>query len=964
MDPDRWRRLDALFQDALELPPERREGFLATACADDQELRREVAAMLAADATGPGGAEVTAGESDRLAGIVGSGAAQLGLDEDAGAADVEPLPFASLGAYRLIEEIGRGGLATVYLAERNDEQFSMRVAVKLIRRGFDTPDLLGRLRLERQILARLEHPNIARLIDGGTTPDGRPYFVMELIEGVRIDEWCRQQELDLRQRLELFRQVCDAVQTAHRQLVLHRDLKPSNILVTREGVPKLLDFGIAKMLVPPENGGSGEESGPLAPSLPTLTSTGMRLLTPEFASPEQVRGETLTTASDVYSLGVLLYLLVTGEPPYTFDRWRPTEVERVVCEREPSRPSTRVWPRDGADSSLPTRETLGWPRRVTGDDLDQVVLEALRKEPERRYGSVVGLAEDLRRYLDDLPVSARPDSMGYRVGKFVRRNRIPVVAGALLLVSLIVGVVATSWQASVARRAQRVAETQRELAEQRRLQAERERRRAEEAATFLVDLFEVSDPYRTPDEPITARELLDRGAVRIRVGLGEDPLLRATLLATIGRVYQNLALFPESEDLLSEALRLRHEAAGESSGDTQESRLDLARLWLDQERFQEAEEELERLVGQRRGGEARALSEALYELALARRGLDRPEDAEALLLEALALQKGPGVELEAAQTRNALGQLRRREGDFTTAKQELEAVLETRRRQLGEEHPLVISTLNDLALTLQQSGDLESAEELYREILEVQLRVFGERHHHIVTSIHNLARVLIDQGEIEAALPLCDQLEDAVRGLYGQEHPAMARALFLRAMAYRIDRRPADAVPLVRRALAIARRHFGPDHGSTLRHTNLLAQLLAELGDPEAETVLLDLITSLRRGSPPGDLRLSHPLQRLGILRLNKNEPRAAEPLFRESLEIRRGALPLGHWQTAQAEGQLGRCLIHLGLLEEAGALLASSLEALREAVGEEHPQTLAVLGYLEELANARAAARERVAAG
>lgn len=966
MDAARWRRLDTLFQQALEQPDEARKEFLEQACPEDPELCREVAAMLAADAAEAQaaagevdrGEDIDVDEHDRLAGIVRSGAEQMAGDDDPTPA-TEPLPFESLGPYRLIEELGRGGLSTVYLAERDDAQFTMRVAIKLVRRGFDSPDLLDRLRLERQILARLEHPNIARLIDGGTAPDDRPYFVMERIEGERIDHWCERHQLDLRQRLELFQKLCDAVHTAHRRLVLHRDIKPSNILVTHDGIPKLLDFGIAKILGP-----EGEESSnaqtSLASGFSTLTSTGMRLLTPEFASPEQVRGETLTTASDVYSLGVLLYLLITGEPPYTFDRQRPAEVERVVCESEPSRPSAVVWARrtDGRPTTtqdLPSHTVLGWPRRAQGDDLDTIVFEALRKEPERRYDSVAQLADDLRCYLQDLPISARPDTMSYRAGKFIRRHRVPLLAAAALLIMLVAGVITTSWQARVARRAQQEAEAQTELAEQQRAEAERERRRAEEATTFLVDLFEVTDPYRTPGEPITANEVLDRGAIRLREGLGDDPLLRATLLATIGKVYQNLSLFPQSEELLQEALTLRRQQLDDDHLEVLDSYQDLANLWLDQERFQEAGQTLETVVARRWGrGEGVVLADALYSQALAKRGLGLTADAEILLNEAVALQRGAGDELATARIRNTLGALRRSEGDFEAAEEILQEVLAVRRRLLNEDHPLVAHTLTGLAITHQQAGDLQSAETLYRETLEMQRRVFGERHHNVVMAIHNLISVLVSQSEIEAALPLTDQLEASVLDLYGADHPAMARALHLRSQAHQVAQEFDLAIPLARRARRIDARHFGEDHLTTLRDANLLASLLVAVGDPEAETVLLRLISDLRRVMGPEDHRLASSLLGLAALRLNNGKAAAAEPLLREALDIQRSALPEGHWQTAKTEGQLGRCLIYLGQFDKAAGLLQSSYVALQRRWGAEHPQTVAVIRYLEDLEKKR----------
>lgn len=964
MDVERWRRLDDLFVRALEEPPENHLDFLRCHCGDDPSLVDEVLAMLAADAGDEIADRADDASDDPLAGIVRAELDQVTEHDGPQAEDrsaTTPLPFPSLGVYRLIEEIGRGGLATVYSAERNDAQFTMRVAIKLVRRGFDTPDLLERLRLERNILARLEHPNIARLIDGGTAPDGRPYFVMEHIEGMRIDHWCERRQLTLGQRLQLFCTLCDAVHAAHGRLVLHRDIKPSNILVTRDGVPKLLDFGIAKMI-----GAADEEA--LVPGFSTLTSTGMQLLTPEFASPEQVRGETLTTASDTYSLGVLLYHLVTGAPPYTLDRQRPAEIERVVCGVKPRRPSAVVWEdasqggasKDGASQDgtsqdgTPRRLRLGWPRRPTGDDLDTILLKALRKEPERRYGSVNRLADDLQNYLQDLPVSARPDTLRYRSGKFLRRHRLPVVAATTLVLILVAAVVLTSWQARVARRAQQAAEEQRAVAEAQRNEAQWERRRAEEATVFLVDLFEVSDPYRTVGERITVREVLDRGVSRLRDGLADNPLLRATLLTTTAKVYQNLSLFEESEALLQEALALRRRELGENAPDAVGSEHDLANLRLDQERFQEAAEDLEQVIGQRRQqDDFSALAAALYDAAIARRGLGQRDQAEVLLAEALELQKTAGDTLAVAQARNLLGRLKRSEGQYDTAEQVLREVLATRQQHLPKDHPLITQTLNDLAITLQQDGQLAAAEQLYRDILATHERVFGQQHHQVLTALHNLAGVLVDRGRVTEAMSLYDRSRALVSNLYGDDHPAMGRLLYIRAKAHRVAGQLDRAVPLARQAWQIQRDHFGLEHPETLRAANQLAAMLVEQGSGEAESALLDLITDLRRVLA-GDFRLSYPLYNLAKLYLGRSEPAAAEPLFREAWELQRTQLSVDHWQTAQTQGQLGRCLVQLGRLDEAEKLLRSSHGLLLKRFGEGHPQTEAVAGYLRSLEERR----------
>lgn len=430
-----WERIQELFLEAAEMPPAERRAFLDRT-SDNSGIREEVESLLLAEASGESCVEAA----------IESEVASM-LEEDS-------LSGNRLGAYRLLSEIGHGGMGSVYLAERDDEQYRKLVAVKVVRRGMDTEEVLGRFRHERQILAELEHPYIARLIDGGTTADGRPFFVMEYVQGQPIDAYCREHHLNLESRLRLFQRVCEAVAYAHRALVIHRDLKPSNILVTSEGVPKLLDFGVAKLLSP------GADPGM------TSTSLAMGPLTPAYASPEQVLGLPMTTAADVYALGAILFELLTEVRAQKIDTYTPTEIERVVCQTEVSRPSSV------AGSASLARELKG--------DLDNIVLKAMRKERERRYISVDGLAEDITRYLEGRPVRARQDSFGYRTRKFIRRHYLPITGAVLVFISLIAGVVIAVTQARRAEAALRVAEEQKQVAERERARAEMEASRAEQ----------------------------------------------------------------------------------------------------------------------------------------------------------------------------------------------------------------------------------------------------------------------------------------------------------------------------------------------------------------------------------------------------------------------------------------------------------------------------------------------------
>jgi serine/threonine protein kinase/tetratricopeptide (TPR) repeat protein len=510
MRTERWQRLNELFHEALALDAPARDAFVDRRSAEDPSLAGELRELLHAHVA----AESDSRPLERL---------ELSVDHLASSA----VAGRHIGPYRIVKELGRGGMGAVWLAERDDGQFQQRVAIKLIKRGMDTAQILSRFRVERQILASLEHQNIARLIDGGTTDDGLPYFVMEHVEGQPIDVHAQSAGRGVRERLELFLQVCDAVSYAHRHLIVHRDIKPQNILVTAEGTPKLLDFGIAKVLQD-----AGEQS--------TQTISGQQLLTPEYASPEQVEGRHTTTQTDVYSLGVVLYELLTGQSPYRPRTWTTPDICESVRSAEVERPSTAVanpvdgqWgrrrgPSSGGVGDSDTRERL---RLQLRGDLDAIVLAAMRKEPERRYGSVEQLANDIRRHLAGQPVRARADSVWYRGAKFLRRNRVAVAGAALVLITLIGGMVATAWQA-------RLASLQAGLA--RQAQARAERRFADVRKLANVLLFDYHDAIKDLPGATPVRERLVRDALQYLNGLaeevGDDPSLQRELALAYRRV--------------------------------------------------------------------------------------------------------------------------------------------------------------------------------------------------------------------------------------------------------------------------------------------------------------------------------------------------------------------------------------------------------------------------------------------
>jgi len=541
---ERWARVKELFEAAVDLDPNQRSALLARECGEDESLRGEVESLLKSD--------------QQTDGFIEQPAFEIPRDLFPGEVE-EPFAGRQFGAYQVIREIGRGGLGAVYLAARADDEYRKEVAIKLIRRGLDTDDILRRFRNERQILAQLDHPNIARLIDGGTTDDGLPYFVMEYVKGAPIGAYCDANALPASERLKLFRKVCATVTYAHQNLVIHRDLKPSNILVTPEGEPKLLDFGIAKLLGPDDE-------------LMTQTISGLRVMTPEYASPEQVKGDKITTTSDVYSLGVLLYELLTGQRPYRLKTRTAEEIARAITEQEPERPSTVV----GSNQKSEIRN-----QKSLRGDLDNIVLMAMRKEPTRRYASVGQFSEDVRRHLDGLPVLARKDTARYRTEKFIQRHKVGVAAAALIALTLIGGLIATFWQANRATR-------QAKLAAQERDRAQRRFEDVRHLSNAL--LFEIAPKMERLEGSTEARAALVRRALEYLDSLARESVDDAQLQRELATAYEkvgelqgaprkpNLNDFPGAVTSYEKARRIREHLLSKNPDDVENLRRFAANL--------------------------------------------------------------------------------------------------------------------------------------------------------------------------------------------------------------------------------------------------------------------------------------------------------------------------------------------------------------------------------------------------
>ncbi len=764
-EQQRWQTIDELFDRVLEVPPARRDAFLREACGDDRALRDSVLELLRT--------------SDAIGGFLTDPALEAvtgDLLDLIPSEDPESLrPGDRVGRYRLVRKIGRGGMSTVYLAEREGGEFRQQVAVKVLRRGVDTEDVVRHFLAERRILASLSHPGISRILDGGATEDGRPFFAMEYVEGRRIDVYCDEQRLDVEARLWLFLAVADAVRHAHRNLIVHRDLKPSNILVTDRGEVKLLDFGIARLLEP-SDGGLDEPK----------TRPGTYLLTPEYASPEQLAGAPVTTASDIYQLGLLLHELLAGPRP---DRANPATTGRVTG----SRPSAAV-ARDGSVAHA-RRSTPDRLRRTLRGDLDAIVLEALRHETDARYASVEAMAEDVRRYLTRQPVRARGNALGYRARRFVRRNWAGVAAASAFAIIL------AGWIATLS--VQRAA-----IAEQRDL-AEQEAENARLVTGFLADVFRGRDPNVTPGDTITARELLAWGTERVDTEFADRPALQAELLTVMGRAHYNLGLFDEAIVLHERSVELRRETHGP----------------LD-ERLAAG---LESLVGALKGTRSfdRALAHAREMLAIRRASGSDPEIATALV---------------------DVGELLRDLGRPDTAETVLREALEIRRLASGRESPEYASTMMALAYVLRAQNRLDEAEALYREGIPLYRAAWGDREVSLATYLNNLAYLLSRKGDAQSAAAHYREAIDILTESFGPNHPntVMLRGNLAGALYAQGDHAGVDS--LMAENLASEKAQWPDGHRRIGVASLMLGRARLRLGDPvtaephlrEAVQVLLE----------------------------------------------------------------------------------------------------------------------------
>jgi tetratricopeptide (TPR) repeat protein len=845
-----------LFDRALEQPAVERAAYVAAQAAGDEALASEVLALLAAFDS-----EAELLEQPAIAALV-THAAPTASDA---AAEAGPV-FADrrVGHYRLLRCIGEGGMGAVYEAVRADDQFDKRVALKVVRGGLPGDAVQRRFRRERQILAQLDHPGIARLLDGGMTERGEPYLVMEYVEGMPLTTYCDERRLDVAGRLGLFRQVCDAVQYAHRNLVVHRDLKPGNILVTAEGAVKLLDFGVSKLLHAEEPDTEG-----------TVTQLGGRFLTPAYASPEQLRGEPVSTSSDVYSLGVILYELLCGQRPLELGGHSPVEVARAL-EVDPTRPSEVARTRVVVGTGEPRTPRL---RRKLSAELDNIVLMALRKDPARRYASVEQLSEDVRRFLTGMPVLAQGDSAGYRLRKFAGRHRTGLAAVALLILALAGGVAGTGWQAR--------------RATQHAAEAELQRRKAERVAAFVADMLRSADPgIRGRD--VKVADVLDEAAQRARVELAGEPEVQAGVQSAIGQAYTGLGLFGEAEPLLHAALETFRRSGG-GRGTEYLAGLDhLADLHFQEQQFDSArlfyEQELAALAREPRPDSLR-LAAVLGGLGRIHNWLGDPVRAETLQREALALWRGqPGARPEqVAEALNDLGVVLGQQARWSEAEPLHREALRLVRGVRGERHPEVAQELANLAFILEQQKKYPAADSFYRAALALRTELLGPDHPDVAWTRQNYAGMLYDRGDYAAAMAGARQVL-ALRGrTLPENHVLVSSALQLLGRGLVRTGQAKEGERVLRESLELRRRSYPPDHWLVASAESVLGECLVRRGKlAEAERLLLRADRELRARLGP-----QHPRTLENVARLAALYTAAGDPV--RAAEYRARSLPSGH---------------------------------------------------------------------
>ena len=881
-------QLAEIFDGALDVPVERRSAYVSAACGGDRALEAEVRALLSCD-------QAESGPLDQPLSVLAGPLFQGDTKSDPHGSAIEQEDANAgrgIGPFRIVREIGRGGMGTVYLAERADGAYEQQVALKVVNAGLLTWELEQRFLRERQILARLDHSGIARLLHGGLTSRGEPYLVMQLVEGEPITAWVKARGLDIRARLGLFLQVCDAVQYAHRQLIVHRDLKPANILVTRDGEVRLLDFGIARLL----SGDAEDEAS---------TRTGWLLLTPEYAAPEQVRGGVATVATDVYALGVVLHELLTGRRPFETASRSLAELVRLSEEEPP--PPSRV------------AELEPGVRRQLQGDLDAVVGRALRSHPEHRYPTVEAFADDVRRYLERRPVRARPDTRRYRVGRFVRRHAFGVGAALAIGFAILAGLAGTTWMAAAASRAEA---------------------RSEALRSFLFSLWDGADPDRNRGEIPNARDLLDRGIERVdSLSATAGAEVRADMLTTLAFLYHKLGDYERAAAIFEDAVAEARRTFGndERTGAALDG---LAQSLVGTGDYEGAERAARESVAIRSaaGSPDTVLASSYAALGGVFSARSRYEEAADAHRRALELdRRGAGARSPLVATDlNNLGAVANRLGEYEQAERYHREALAIRREQLGDLHPELAVSLGNLASLLRNVGSLEEAEALEKEALSIRRTVLGPDHPDVARSLNQIALTLQARGRYDAADSVARAALDLRRRVLGERHPETLESMNNLATARFRGGRYASAAQIQESVMRAWLTELGLEDARTVTAVHNLGVMRLHAGQlAAAQGHLTEGLEARRRILGERHPSVGASLRWLSELRRMQGRFAEAESLAREALAILEEAYSAAHPRIAEARLSLGSALVGAGRSGEAAVPLRAALEVREEAYPE-----------------------------
>ena len=826
MNPERWEKIESLCQRAMGLENEKQADFLEKSCAGDQKLLNDIKSLL--------------NQQDEK----WLHKPLVQVQSSFVFSDGSSISEHTIGPYRLIRTIASGGMGRVYLAVRNDEQFERFVALKVVQQNRVSDEILKRFYEERQILASLNHPFIARMFDGGTTEENMPWFAMEYVEGMPVTDYCNHHQKSIDERIDLFLKVCSAVQYAHQNLVVHQDLKPANILITPDGTPKLLDFGIAGMM------NLGQKT----------VHYQSRMLTPEYASPEQIQNRPVTTASDVYSLGVLLCQLLSGSLPYTFEENDPELIEQTICNEIPSKPSH-----------------LSGSKKLRGE-LDEIILKAIRKKPSERYASVEQLAGDIRRYQKNIPTLAHDHTIPYRARKFIIRNRWSVSVTAAIMLLVAAFAIVTYFQSKTI--------------EARAHEVEQQRDRAEQVSTFLTELFESADPSEAGDRTLSAVELVHRGAERVETELSDQPRLQSNLYIVLAEVYESLGLFDEGIGLAQEAYNIQQRIYGDSHADIAKSLNILGWLHRQKGEFEAADSLLQASLQMRRqiyDDQHLDIARSLNDLAVLKQSRGDYAATDTLLRETIDMRRslqGENHESVAVALSNYAA-LKWRLGDMEAAETNMREALTIFQESVNEDDMRVAVTMTNLAAILLHQNDINGAEELYRNALDIRLRLVGKEHPDVAYSYAHLGNLLRLKGENEEAkIFLTKALELRVK-LLGDDHILVGDSKRVLGQFYQGVGKFDKAEKTYLGAIDSFQQTFPDGHARTAQVMHMLGELYLEMKNfREASSQLQKAVSLYTQIFGEDDQRTLDSQIDLGICLVRLKESERAHALLTDALEI------------------------------------------------------------------------------